>query len=156
MNWAEVSIQTTTEGIEIVIGFLMVHGVHSVMIEDANDFNQFLNDTTVYWDYVDETLMEMQHCKTQIKFYLEDNPQGFETLNQIKADIPSLQKQSEMNLGELSVTIFYKEEEEWETAWKKYYHPIEISSQLVIVPEWETYQPKNGQKNSRGLQKVNV
>ena len=32
MNWAEIAVKTTTPGIEIVNGFLMAHGVNSVMI----------------------------------------------------------------------------------------------------------------------------
>ena len=146
MNWAEISIETTTQGIEILTGFLMVHGVNCVMIEDANDFNAFLNDTTIHWDYVDEDLMKMQHCATKVKFYLADNPQGFEILNQIKGDIGHLQKNHESDLGTLQIDIGYKEEEEWETAWKKYYHPIPISDRLVIVPEWEEYHAKKGER----------
>ena len=42
MNWAEVRVSTTPEGIEILTGFLMAHGVNGVMIEDAGDFNRFL------------------------------------------------------------------------------------------------------------------
>ena len=42
MNWAEVRVKTTPEGIEILTGFLMAHGVNGVMIEDAGDFNRFL------------------------------------------------------------------------------------------------------------------
>ena len=146
MNWAEVSIETKTEGIEILTGFLMVHGVNCVMIEDAEDFNAFLNDTTIHWDYVDDELMKMQQCETKIKFYLADNPQGFEILNQIKADLKFLQKDHDIDLGRLSLEISYKEEEEWETAWKKYYHPITISDRLTIVPEWEDYKTKPGEK----------
>ncbi len=146
MNWAEVSIETKTEGIEILTGFLMVHGVNCVMIEDAEDFNAFLNDTTIHWDYVDDELMKMQQCETKIKFYLADNPQGFEILNQIKADLKFLQKDHEIDLGKLALEISYKEEEEWETAWKKYYHPITISDRLTIVPEWEDYTPKANEK----------
>ncbi len=144
MNWAEISIATTTEGIEIVNGFLMAHGVSSVMIEDANDFKSFLSDTTVHWDYVEESLMALSEAETKIKFYLPDTPQGFETLSQIRTDLPSLL--ADVDLGTLEINISYREEEEWETAWQKYYHPIEISDRLVIVPEWETYTPKEGQK----------
>lgn len=145
MNWAEVSIETTTQGIEILTGFLMVHGVNCVMIEDADDFNAFLNDTTIHWDYVDEDLMKMQNCVTKVKFYLADNPQGFEALNQIKADLLYLQRDHEIDLGTLHTEVHYKEEEEWETAWKKYYHPIPVGRHLVVVPEWEEYHPKEGE-----------
>ena len=149
MNWAEIAIKTTTQGIEIVNGFLMAHGVSCVMIEDAADFQNFLNDTTVYWDYVDEKLMEMAHCDTKVKFYLSDTPQGHETMAQIQSDITRLQDGCEVDLGELSIEIGYKEQEEWETAWQKYYHPIEISDRLIIVPEWEQVQLKPGQKELR-------
>ncbi len=144
MNWAEISIATTTEGIEIVNGFLMAHGVSSVMIEDAEDFKNFLSDTTVHWDYVEDSLMALAQAETKIKFYLPANPQGFETLTQIQGDL--LKLQSEVDLGTLELTVSYREEEEWATAWQKYYHPIEISDRLVIVPEWETYSTKEGQK----------
>jgi ribosomal protein L11 methyltransferase len=32
-------------------------------------------------------------------------------------------------------------EEEWATAWKKYYHPVKISEKFTIVPTWEDYSP---------------
>ena len=146
MEWAEVAIKTTGEGIEIVNGFLTAHGVPCVMIEDAGDFNRFLNDTTIYWDYVDDELMKMASCDTMVKFYLADNPQGFETLQHIKGDLYSLKEVTELDLGSLELTVSYKEEEEWETAWRKYYHPIVISDRLVVVPEWEQYEAKEGQQ----------
>lgn len=146
MNWAEISLKTTTEGLEIVSGFLMAHGVASVMIEDAADFNHFLEDTTIYWDYVDEELMKMAQCDTVIKFYLPDTPQGYETLNQIKADLPGLRQVTELDLGALTLTLTYQEEEVWETAWKKYYHPIIISDRLAVVPQWEEFSPLPGQQ----------
>ena len=126
----------------------MAHGVNQVMIEDAADFQNFLSDTTVYWDYVDEGLMEkMEHCDTKVKFYLTDTPDGYETLSQIKSDLTRLPAAEEgIDLGPLTVEVVYKEQEEWETAWQKYYHPIEISGNLIIVPEWEKVDLKPGQK----------
>ena len=144
MNWAEISIQTTTEGIEIVNGFLMAHGINCVMIEDAEDFKSFLQDTTIHWDYVEEDLMKLAEAPTVIKFYLPDNPQGYETLNLVKRDLPHLQETQETDLGALSLSIGYKAEEDWETAWQKYYHPIEVSDRLAVVPEWEKYDAPEG------------
>ena len=146
MEWAEISLKTTTEGLEIVTGFLMAQGVSSVMIEDAADFNRFLKDTEIHWDYVDEELMGLASCDTTVKFYLPDNPQGFETLNQIKAALPGLQQMNSISLGSLALTVSYREEEEWETAWKKYYHPIVIGPKLAVVPEWEDFTPIPGQQ----------
>ena len=36
--------------------------------------------------------------------------------------------------------------EEWSESWKKYFHPIEISERLLILPSWLNDPPKPGQK----------
>lgn len=41
--------------------------------------------------------------------------------------------------GEISVD--YVADQDWNTVWKKYYHVINLSRHLAIVPEWEDYQP---------------
>ena len=114
MDWKEVTIYTTTAGIGPVEAVLDDNGVQGYVLEDAADFEEFLKDTEIYWDYVDDKLMEMAHCDTRIKFYLPDTPQGHETLAQIQTDLPRLQQDCEINLGELAVEIGYKEQEEWE------------------------------------------
>lgn len=39
-----------------------------------------------------------------------------------------------------AVTQDTVKEEDWATAWKQYYHPIEIGSRLAVVPSWEEYK----------------
>ena len=41
MNWTEVKIYTTTEGIEPLTGSLLSLGIQGFMIEDAQDFTNF-------------------------------------------------------------------------------------------------------------------
>lgn len=41
--------------------------------------------------------------------------------------------------GEISVD--YVADQDWNTVWQKYYHVINLSRHLAIVPEWEDYQP---------------
>ena len=42
MNWTELNIFTTTEGIDILTSGLMDIGIRGFAIKDANDFNEFL------------------------------------------------------------------------------------------------------------------
>ena len=44
---------TTTEGIGPVEALLEDNGVEGYVLEDAADFEEFLKDTEIYWDYVD-------------------------------------------------------------------------------------------------------
>lgn len=56
MNWIQVTIFTSAEGIEPVTGRLYQLGVTGTEIEDENEFNDFLENNRQYWDYVDENL----------------------------------------------------------------------------------------------------
>ncbi|WP_294759213.1 50S ribosomal protein L11 methyltransferase [uncultured Lactobacillus sp.] len=46
-----------------------------------------------------------------------------------------------LKIGQAKVTASYIKDEDWNTVWQKFYHPIVFSRHLAIVPEWEEYQP---------------
>lgn len=140
-NWTEVTIYTTTEGIDIISGFLTAHGIKGHVIEDSKDFCEFLEGTEIHWDYVDESLMVLKEKESNVKFYLPDNIQGIETFNQVKSSLQEQRKLNEgIDLGRLAIEVKNVNEEDWSTAWKKYYHPISIGNKLVVVPCWEDYE----------------
>lgn len=39
------------------------------------------------------------------------------------------------------VEYSYIKNQDWQTAWRKFYHPIAFSRHLAIVPEWENFTP---------------
>lgn len=140
MNWTQVKVYTTTPAIEIVSGYLISNGLKGLMIEDSSDFCDFLEDTTIHWDYIDEDLMKMKECQTAIVFYIPDNIQGMEMLKAIKNGINSLREQTpDVDFGSLEFSSDSIREEDWETAWKKYYHPVRIGKHIVVCPCWEDY-----------------
>ena len=46
-----------------------------------------------------------------------------------------------LKIGQAKVTASYIKDEDWNTVWQKFYHPIDFSRHLAIVPEWEKYKP---------------
>ena len=46
-----------------------------------------------------------------------------------------------LKIGQAKVTASYVKDEDWNTVWQKFYHSIDFSRHLAIVPEWEEYQP---------------
>jgi len=137
-SWSKNTLYTTTQGIEIVSAFLMEQGVGGVEITDAQDFENFLNDTEIHWDYVEEELMALKETETSITFYLPDNTQGTETLLAIRSGIKALPELCEgVDLGRLVLESDTVREEDWATVWKQYYHPTPVGEKLLIVPSWE-------------------
>ena len=46
-----------------------------------------------------------------------------------------------LKIGQAKVSASYIKDEDWNTVWQKFYHPIDFSRHLAIVPEWEEYEP---------------
>ncbi|HPX00286.1 MAG TPA: 50S ribosomal protein L11 methyltransferase [Sedimentibacter sp.] len=141
MNWTEVSIYTTTNGLEIINGALMKLNINDAVIEDANVFDVFLNDKTQNWDYIDENLAKMKDIESCIKVYLADNDQGRELLRKIYKFVEEI-KEDNMNidLGSLRTEIKILNDEDWANNWKQYFKPFVVGDKIVIKPSWEDYR----------------
>lgn len=138
MNWVEVDIFTTSEGIEPVTGCLLGLGINGFVIEDAADFEEFLNDKSVNWDYIDDDLMGLKNCETTVTAYLPENAQGLDYLEAVKAELKALkQRDAENQFGRLEYELKNVREEDWANNWKQYFKPLEIGDKLLIKPSWE-------------------
>lgn len=140
MNWIEVSIYTTTNGIEIINGALIKLGINDAVIEDASVFEDFLHDDTMNWDYYDEELTKMKDCESCIKVYLADNSQGNELFKEIKKFVENLKAEyGEIDFGRLEITTRMLNDEDWANNWKQYFKPFTVSDKIIIKPSWEEY-----------------
>lgn len=141
MNWTEVSIYTTTNGLEIINGAMIKLGINDAVIEDAGVFEDFLNNETMNWDYYDEDLIKMKDIESCIKVYLADNEQGRRLLRKIYEFIEELNEDNmNIDLGTLRVETKVINDEDWANNWKKYFKPFEVADKIVIKPSWEDYK----------------
>ncbi|MBQ8965454.1 50S ribosomal protein L11 methyltransferase [Ruminococcus sp.] len=138
MNWVEVDIFTTSAGIEPVTGCLLGLGINGFVIKDAADFEEFLSDKSVNWDYIDDDLMGLKDCETTVTAYLPENAQGLDYLEAVKAELRALkERDSEGAFGRLEYELKNVREEDWANNWKQYFKPLEIGDKLLIKPSWE-------------------
>lgn len=137
MNWIMAAIETTTEGIEPVCGRLYTLGITGTEIEDSADFNDFLENGTKYWDYIDESLMYKKTAPTLVKVYLTDDEHGRAQLSAIRQNMEQLGALGGAAFGTLSVSLTNMKEQDWAENWKKYYKPLKVGSKILIKPEWE-------------------
>lgn len=147
MNWTEVSIYTTTNGIEIINGALMKLGIDDAVIEDSSVFEDFLHNETLNWDYYDDELAKMQNCESCIKVYLADNNQGNLLLQEVTKFIGNLKNENkkDMDLGRLEIITKVLNDEDWANNWKQYFKPFSVSDKIIIKPSWEELaEPTNG------------
>ena len=136
MKWLEVHIDTNHRGLEAVEAFLSGQGIDSVVIDDEEEFQDFLENNRQYWDYVDEDLMEAEKGKSRVTFYLEAGEDGFSRLAQVRIALAEW-KTRHPDCGSLLMTLDNLEDADWENNWKQFYKPMEIGDRLLVIPEWE-------------------
>ena len=138
MDWIQITIYTSSLGIEPLCGVLYQLGITGIEIEDEADFKSFLEENRQCWDYVDEDLLKEKAKETCVKVYVSDNASGHEMLSEIRSAVAALkERDSEKQFGRLELDLGNLSEEDWANNWKKYFHPTEVGKKILIKPEWE-------------------
>ena len=138
MDWIQVTIGTTSDGVEAVTGRLFLLGITGTEIEDGRELREFLRDNTRYWDYVDEAVSRKLEGETRVKVYVGSTPEGNEQLLAIRESMRELKAMDTGHaFGSLDVRLADMSEEDWANNWKKYFKPIAVGNRVLIRPEWE-------------------
>ncbi len=130
MRYIEVTVNTPGEEIDARCQEMADMGAGGFVIENEEDFKDFLEQNHQYWDYVDDELENQFAGVSRIKCYLTDDEDGLAVLRRI-------------NAAYSDVTTSCVEDSDWENNWREYYKPIEVGEKLVVVPEWEE-APQDG------------
>lgn len=138
MKWSELSIHTTNEAVEPISNILHEAGASGVVIEDSEDLSKIRENE--FGEIYELDPSDFPIDGVIIKAYLPVTSFLGETVEEIKLAITNLIN-FDINIGANEVSISEVNEEEWATAWKKYYHPVKISNRFTIVPTWEIYKP---------------
>ncbi len=138
MKWNQVSVLTTSEAVEAVSNILMESGANGVAIEDAMDVINFESDA--FGEILDAATFDHIKEGAKVIAYYPETIFLPEILPTVKSRVEELATFG-LDLGKNEIETSEVAEKDWATAWKKYYHPVNISRYLTIVPEWQEYTP---------------
>ncbi|MCF6461802.1 50S ribosomal protein L11 methyltransferase [Clostridium sp. Cult1] len=143
MKWVEVQIKTTTEAEELVTNIMYDLGVTGLAIEDPNDIIAF-QQSEEDWDFIDPELIKQDYEGVIIKAYFPEGKNIVDKIELVRDNIERIPfNETGKSLGEVTITEVY--EKDWAEAWKKYYKPTRIGSNVVIKPTWEEYEKEEGE-----------
>jgi len=138
VKWLEICIHTSNEAIEPVSNILNELGTSGVVVKNSLDL---LKDRkTTLGEMFELNPRDYPTEGAYIKTYIPDNIKSESTISKIRDSIIDLQ-QFDINIGKNEITVDAVDEEEWSTAWKKYYKPVQVSDKITIRPTWEEYKP---------------
>lgn len=144
MKWTEVLIKVDPQAVEAVTDILYGLGAQGVAIDEPVDVER-LREDELYWDYIDEKLLENDTEETKIMAYFSEEETNLpEKIAVIKEKIRNLTEFG-LSIGSGTVELSNVNQEDWESAWKQYFKPVHVTDRIVVKPEWEEYSPQEGE-----------
>lgn len=148
MKYIQVDINVKRKGIEPAVSALLGVGITDTVVEDPADIEDLLDKKNEYdWDYVDESVLQLQEEAPKVTVFLEDDEEGRNKLQSIKVAVEALRIEAEagifgegVDLGPLTVEVSIEDDSQWKDNWKEYFKPKKVGRRIVVKPTWYDYE----------------
>ena len=138
MDWVDLAVTVPVARVDEAADIAEVVATAGISIEDYSDLEQGAMEIA-HIDLIDEDLIKKDRTHAILHLYLSPDRSPAEVREFLTARL------DECGI-EHSIALANVREEDWATAWKAYYHPIELSDKLVICPSWEHVDTRPGQQ----------
>lgn len=137
MKWYEIRINTTDEASDAVAEMLTTMGAGGVAIKDPFDIRKEIEKPGTL-DYADDEFLEALGEDVIISAYFQNGLDINDLLKQINDGLMNISQF--LDTGKGLEGYGEVDDEDWSTAWKKYYKPFRLTDRIVIKPTWEEYR----------------
>lgn len=143
MVWTRLKI-TISEGgtlprnfVEDVSNLLIINGADTFTVEDYSDLDETLSGGGIFFDYIDDELLESRDKLPVIYAFFGTDEEGEDLCCRVVSSLDKLRGDN----GEYSSLIISTDsvkDEDWENNWRQYFKPFTVGERLVVKPTWET------------------
>src|SRR5699024_1182428 len=103
-----------------------------IYIEDYSDLEEQAWEIA-HVDLIEQELLDQPRDIVKVHMYLAPDENPAEVLPLFKERLDAAGIEYELSTAGI-------EQEDWQNAWKQYYHAMDIGRRLAIVPGWERYE----------------
>lgn len=136
MEWTELKFAVKNQFTDDASAIANMVTDYGIMIEDYSDMEDTL--ASMGWQgYIDEDLLAKDRSVSIIHIFLPPHADVEAAQEYIKERLDAIGAESEFSSEK-------SEEEDWSTAWKKFYHPFRVGDRIVVCPSWESFDAKDG------------
>ena len=137
MQYSEVQIRVATADVDTAAAIANLVVPYGLYIEDYSDIEE-LAPKIAHVDLIEQELLDRDRDHAIIHLYISPEENPAEAVSFVRERLES------ERIG-FSIERAQVNEEDWATAWKKYYFPTKVGERLVVCPSWETYSPVEGE-----------
>jgi ribosomal protein L11 methyltransferase len=132
MKWIKLTLDTSTEAVDIISSMLSDLGIEGIEIED----NVELTEQEKKQMFVDILPIIGTDDKTaKVSFYVETTENIQSLLIDVKEGLKEISEYVPVGSGK--IVISETEDKDWINSWKEYFKPFRIDENIVIKPTWE-------------------
>lgn len=131
MEWTDIRITVPQQYAETAEAIATMVSNGGIYIEDYSDLEQQAWEIA-HVDLIEQELLDKPRDIVIVHMYLAPDENPAEVL-------PLFRERLDAAGVPYTLDTAGVEQEDWQNAWKKYYHAMDIGSRLAIVPGWESY-----------------
>ena len=131
MEWTDIRITVPQQYAETAEAIATMVSNGGIYIEDYSDLEQQAWEIA-HVDLIEQELLDKPRDIVIVHMYLAPDENPAEVL-------PLFRERLDAAGVPYTLDTAGVQQEDWQNAWKKYYHAMDIGSRLAIVPGWETY-----------------
>ena len=132
MEWTDITITVPQKYADTAEAIATMVANGGIYIEDYSDLEQQAWEIA-HVDLIEQDLLDQPRDIVKVHMYLAPDENLAEVL-------PLFRERLDASGIEYTLSTAGVEQEDWQNAWKKYYHAMDIGQRLAIVPGWEEYQ----------------
>ena len=133
-EWTKLTVRSARENLDVVTAVMGMLD-NGLLIEDYSDFPF---ESGMYGDLVDESIKNADPTRIAVSIFVARE----KNLNEY---IAFLRERFSFVAIDWTYECEGLCEEDWAEAWKTYYRPVPLGG-VTIVPAWQEYEPKDGEK----------
>ncbi len=145
MRWAELTLKTWRENVEIASNLLHEAGAGGVVIEDPRIIPHL--DEDVIWENPQQAVAEAEdklEDKVYVVAYLPWDRRLSDKIKELTGEIQKLGRMG-FDISPTDLTISEMDEDSWSEAWKEHFRPVHMG-RISVRPTWCSYEPRKDEE----------
>ena len=132
MEWTDLSITVAKKDAEVAEAVATMVANGGIYIEDYSDLEEQAWQIA-HIDLIEQELLDKPRDVVIVHMYLAPDENPAEVL-------PLFEERLQASGIDYKLNTTGVEQEDWQNAWKQYYHAMDIGARLAVVPGWEDYE----------------
>lgn len=134
-EWVQIKVTVPLDKLDELTAIMSMIS-NQLQIEDYSDIDL----ASCYGDLIDESILNADKTIASVSVYVPGDRPCNDELAFLR------ERLSTAGLADVArLELNGVNEEDWANAWRAYYKPLHIGERMVIVPAWESYEPKDNE-----------